>query len=390
MFYIGNYENQAISPKNIYVKIDDVWTQVQSVYVNQDLRSKANLDIKEMKLSNNKRGLNDKIAFFEELNSLNGSLIPEEQKQYDDLKDTVKILELEMIELNKQQTIIDNEIYFNTKIVPLELFIRQLKDLTQGSTNYKVIKMVPTGKLAERPMVIFNDPTTDGYTNNVFYRIVNTVLANPQSVADSISSRVGPNALFTLLTPQEAAAELNLNIYTHEVLFNNQLKQIQTQQQFVDDGLAVIKTIVSNKPELDHAIIDNHDSNNSHQLGSAITKSQDVGSLLEISKYNANNVTTKTNIETRKDISQRLFDLNTEVFSNMDITDVTQSKNLSINKFTILGIDNQNIDLVQTFKEAKPLQTVGYIVKSALDGQFLSEVDASVFATDLANFTLIK
>lgn len=390
MFYIGNYENQAISPKNIYVKIDDVWTQVQSVYVNQDLRSKANLDIKEMKLSNNKRGLNDKIAFFEELNSLNGSLIPEEQKQYDDLKDTVKILELEMIELNKQQTIIDNEIYFNTKIVPLELFIRQLKDLTQGSTNYKVIKMVPTGKLAERPMVIFNDPTTDGYTNNVFYRIVNTVLANPQSVADSISSRVGPNALFTLLTPQEAAAELNLNIYTHEVLFNNQLKQIQTQQQFVDDGLAVIKTIVSNKPELDHAIIDNHDSNNSHQLGSAITKSQDVGSLLEISKYNANNVTTKTNIETRKDISQRLFDLNTEVFSNMDITDVTQSKNLSINKFTILGIDNQNIDLVQTFKEAKPLQTVGYIVKSALDGQFLSEVDASIFATDLANFTLIK
>ncbi len=390
MFYIGNYENQAISPKNIYVKIDNVWTQVQAVYVNQDLRSKANLEIKEMKLSNNKKGLNDKIAFLEELNTINGSLLPEELKQYNDLKDTVKIIELEMVELNKQQTIIDNELYFNTKIVPLELYIRQLKDLTQGNSNYKIIKMVPTGKLTERPMVIFNDPITDGYTNNVFYRIVNTALANPQSVADSIATRVGPNALFTLLTPQEAAAELNLNIYTHEVLFNNQLKQIQTQQTIVEDGLSVIKTIITNKPELDHAIIDNFDSNNIHQLGSSITKSQDVNSLLDISKYNANNVTTKANIEIRKDISQRLFDLNTEVLSNMDITNVTESKNLSVNKFAILGVDNQNVDLVQTFKDSKPIQTVGYIVKSALDGQLLSEVDASIFATDLANFTLIQ
>lgn len=390
MFYIGNYEGQAIAPKNIYVKIDGVWTQVQAVFVNQDLRSKANLEIKEMKLSNNKRGLNDKILQLEDLKLLNGSLLPEEQKQYDDLKDTIKIMELEMIELNKQQTIIDNEIYFNTKIVPLELYIRQLKDLTQGNTNYKIIKMVPTGKLLERPMVIFNDPTTDGYTNNIFYRIVNTALANPQSVADSIATRVGPNALFTLLTPQEAVAELNLNIYTHEVLFNNQLNQIQIQQNIVEDGLSVIKTIVTNKPELDHAIIDNQDSNNSHQLGSAITKSQDVNSLLEISKYNANNVTAKTNITIRKEISQRLFDLNTEVLSNMDITNLTESKNLSVNKFTVLGVDNQNTDLVQTFKDSKPFLTVGYIAKSALDGQFLSEVDASVFATDLANFTLIK
>ncbi len=390
MFYIGNYENQAISPKNIYVKIDNVWTQVQAVYVNQDLRSKANLEIKEMKLSNNKKGLNDKIAFLEELNTINGSLLPEELKQYNDLKDTVKIIELEMVELNKQQTIIDNELYFNTKIVPLELYIRQLKDLTQGNSNYKIIKMVPTGKLTERPMVIFNDPITDGYTNNIFYRIINTALANPQSVADSIATRVGPNALFTLLTPQEAAAELNLNIYTHEVLFNNQLKQIQTQQTIVEDGLSVIKTIITNKPELDHAIIDNFDSNNIHQLGSSITKSQDVNSLLDISKYNANNVTTKANIEIRKDISQRLFDLNTEVLSNMDITNVTESKNLSVNKFAILGVDNQNVDLVQTFKDSKPIQTVGYIVKSALDGQILSEVDASIFATDLANFTLIQ
>ena len=389
MFYIGNYENQAISPKNIYVKIDGRWTQVQSVYVNQDLRSKANLEIKEMKLSNNKRGLNDKISYLEEIAST-GTLTADEIKQYNDLKDTIKIIELEMIELNKQQTIIDNELYFNTKIVPLELFIRQLKDLTQGNSNYKVIKMVPTGKLMERPMVIFSDPTTDGYTNNIFYRIVNTMLSNPQTVVDSISARVGPNALFNILTPQEAAAELNLNIYTHEVLFNNQLNQIQIQQTIVEDGLTEIKTIISNKPELDHAIVDNYDSNNSHQLGSFITKSQDVNSLLDISKYNTNNVNTKNNIAIRKDISQRLFDLNAEVLTTMDISDVIQSKNLSVNKFSILGIDNQETDLVQAFKDAKPLATVGFIARSVLDGQFLSEVDSSVFATDLANFTLIK
>ena len=389
MFYIGNYENNAISPKNIYVKIDGVWTQVQAVYVNQDLRSKANLEIKEIKLSNNKRGLNDKISYLEEIASTN-SLSPDELKQYNDLKDTIKIIELEMVELNKQQTIIDNELYFNTKIVPLELFIRQLKDLTQGNSNYKIIKMVPSGKLLERPMVIFSDPTTDGYTNNVFYRIINTALSNPQSVVDSISTRVGPNALFNILTPQEAAAELNLNIYTHEVLFNNQLKQIQTQQAIVEDGLAEIKIIISNKPELDHVIVDNYDDNNTHQLGSYITKSQDVASLLDISKFNTNNFNTKNNIETRKEISQRLFDLNTESLANMDISDVTQSKNLSINKFSILGIDNQSVDLFQTFNDAKPLSTVGFIAKSALDGQFLSEIDSSVFATDLANFTLIK
>jgi len=342
------------TPLATFVKIDNMWEKVKGVYVNTLEREKYRLQNEEAKYARNKRGISDKLKALLQVEEKT----PEMLIEIDRLKKMIEIINTTMVDLNKNHNSINNANYFNTKIIPGEILIQKLKNVSNFSSSFKVIKFHPFGKLLERPRNYFNNENTDGNLDNIYYRIIDTSIMEPTEISDlivNLQARFGSNVDISVKTIADCILELNKSVFAHEAAFQEQLKTINKQVDTIVENIPKVVEYINTYPDMDQTVSENINEDNNIQLGKYLSDSQGVSTLKDIEVDNPKLVTFKTQLETKTQIADKIVDLNNRIGTNIGKNNLAEAYNLSVTKLNLKTYDSDgnvtsDTGIIDTFK----------------------------------------
>lgn len=237
-------------PKKAFKLVDGEWVPVKKVYLNGMYLEIKDSEQREQQLSITKKVIDNQII---ELQT-KAQTIPlsgEEQLKLDTLIKTQPIVELEQVELSKQLNIVKTELlYSRTLSIGVDL-ISTLNNITKSNEiGYTVIEINQVGPTNISPDLVLKTPN-DFKFNGRYYRIIDTQSITSDNAIQEMVSQFGAlGCTYFPRTVKESITAIIAQLNTATVEATKLMENIKIQQNFVENKITNVTTIINTYPEL--------------------------------------------------------------------------------------------------------------------------------------------